>query len=286
MNQLIKIEEKYDETTETMEQLVSAREIHKNLGVKKRFSLWWKRSKDFLGFEETCNCKEQGSPFCTCENTSVNVEGNLGCGSSHTLETTYKTGELTGGPLGTPVKYEAIVGNGAKQQFADYLITIDQAKILCMISKTKKANDIRKYFIEVEKAWNNPDKIIQRSMQILQHRYDNVLLAYQAQKPAVEFTKAVSDATNAVSIGDFAKTIYKITKLGRNRLFELLRNYGYLKNDNLPYQQFIEQDLFKVITLPYQTNYGTKISTKTLLTGKGQIYFTKKLEKMFGCVNG
>jgi anti-repressor protein len=275
MNQLIRIEEKYDETTETMEQLVSAREIHKNLGVKEKFSLWWKRSKDFLGFEETYD-----------ENTSVNAEGNLGGRQTYPLETAVNTEDLVGVGHPTPTKMTIKRGNrGGTQDVNDYLITIEQAKILCMISKTKKANDIRKYFIEVEKAWNNPDKIIQRSKQILQHRYDNVLLAYQAQKPAVEFTKAVSDATNAVSIGDFAKTIYKITKLGRNRLFELLRNYGYLKKDNLPYQQFVEQDLFKVITLPYQTNYGTKITTKTLMTGKGQIYFTKKLEKMFGGIN-
>lgn len=58
---------------------------------------------------------------------------------------------------------------------------------------------------------------------------------------------------------------------------EQLRNNGYLMKDNMPYQKYIDSGYFDVIEQTYKTPYGSKVSLKTLVTGKGQIYFTEKL---------
>lgn len=68
----------------------------------------------------------------------------------------------------TSVSTDTVVNNGARKPIQDYLLTIDMAKELCMMSKTEKGKEVRKYFIQVEKNWNSPAKIIQRAQMILQ----------------------------------------------------------------------------------------------------------------------
>lgn len=53
----------------------------------------------------------------------------------------------------------------------------------------------------------------------------------------------------------------------------------YFVRDNMPYQKYIDSGYFEIIEQTYETPYGTKVSLKTLVTGKGQIYFTEKLRK-------
>ncbi len=94
-------------------------------------------------------------------------------------------------------------------------------------------------------------------------------------KHLVEFANHVSDASNLIDIG----TLSRLAKdeqidIGRSRLFDWLRNSGYLMASsdgwNLPYQKYIEQGLFKVKEYTYKTPYGEKVGTKTYVTGKGK----------------
>lgn len=45
---------------------------------------------------------------------------------------------------------------GGKQGFVDHRLTLDMAKELCMIQRSEIGKKFREYFIEVEKAWNDP----------------------------------------------------------------------------------------------------------------------------------
>src|SRR5690554_6352485 len=45
----------------------------------------------------------------------------------------------------------------------DYLIPIDIAKHIGMMSCGSKAYEIRQYFIQVEKAWNSPEMVMSRA---------------------------------------------------------------------------------------------------------------------------
>lgn len=51
----------------------------------------------------------------------------------------------------TSVKIFTVVNNGAKRELTDYVITIDMAKEICMLQKSDKGRQFRKYFIESEK---------------------------------------------------------------------------------------------------------------------------------------
>lgn len=62
-----------------------------------------------------------------------------------------------------------VQNNGGIQQreLQDYALTIDMAKQLCLLSRTKRGKEYREYLIEIEKKWNNPQNVVQRAMDIL-----------------------------------------------------------------------------------------------------------------------
>lgn len=58
------------------------------------------------------------------------------------------------------------MSNGGTKPIQDYLVTINMAKELCMMSYTEKGKEIRKYFVQVKKNWNNPDMVMNRALNI------------------------------------------------------------------------------------------------------------------------
>ena len=52
----------------------------------------------------------------------------------------------------------------------DHAVTIPMAKELCMLQRTAKGKQCREYFISCEEAWNSPDKIMERALQIAHRR--------------------------------------------------------------------------------------------------------------------
>lgn len=110
-----------------------------------------------------------------------------------------------------------------------------------------------------------------------------LLVKIEEDKPYTDFAKHVTESSDTVDVGEFAKLVKKENiKIGRNRLFEWLRNKGYLMQNNNPYQKYIELGYFKVVEVTKNTAYGSSIYIKTLITGKGQVYLVEKLRKEFG----
>ena len=52
----------------------------------------------------------------------------------------------------------------------EHAVTIPMAKELCMLQRTAKGKQFREYFIRCEEAWNSPDKIMERALQIAHRR--------------------------------------------------------------------------------------------------------------------
>jgi anti-repressor protein len=100
--------------------------------------------------------------------------------------------------------------------------------------------------------------------------------ALEEQKPLVDFANKVTSANNTIDMGKMAKLLHEKNNIdiGRNRLFEILRNKKILMSDNTPYQTYIERNWFKVIETTKDTQYGTKVFTKVLVTGSGQLKIT------------
>ena len=98
------------------------------------------------------------------------------------------------------------------------------------------------------------------------------------QKPKIEFYEAVTGSKDTIDMGSVAKVLNK--KIGRNKLFELLREKSILMSNNVPYQKFCDSGYFRVIETKYTKPDGsTNIGLKTLVYQKGVNYINKLLER-------
>lgn len=104
----------------------------------------------------------------------------------------------------------------------------------------------------------------------------------EEMKPKAIFADAVSASHTSILIGDLAKLICQNgVQIGQKRLFEWLRNNGYLvksgSSKNMPVQRYIEQGLFEVKESSIQNPDGSvRITRTTKISGKGQVYFVNK----------
>ena len=169
-----------------------------------------------------------------------------------------------------------IVSNG--NNTTEYILKLDVAKELAMLSRSEKGKEIRKYFIELEKAWNSPEKIMARALQIANHQIETYKQQIEYQKPLVEFADKMLGSKDSLLIRVYAKLLNdEGLKIGEKKLYSWFRDNGYLNKNNEPYQQYMEYFEVKVST--YDTPFGTKTNTTTLIKPKGQLYFFKKLKE-------
>lgn len=107
----------------------------------------------------------------------------------------------------------------------------------------------------------------------------------EADAPKVLFADAVAGSKTSCLIGELAKLLTQNGyTIGQNRLFEKLRNEGYLGTKgeyyNVPNQRYQEMGLFNVKKRTINNPDGSIIvKNTTKVTGKGQQYFLNKFLK-------
>lgn len=223
---------------------LSARELHEFLGVSTRYNDWIKRMVEY-GFNEN---------------------------------TDYQA-----------ITQKRVTAQGNETSFIDHEITLDMAKEIAMIQRSDKGKEVRQYFLELERRWNSPEAVMNRALEYsrkqvkaLMEEKQGLIEENNQLKPKALFADAVSASNESILIGQLAKLIRQNGyEIGQNRLFEYLRENGYLikkgERYNQPTQKSMDLGLFEVkertITNP---DGSTRITLTTKVTGKGQVYFINK----------
>ena len=176
--------------------------------------------------------------------------------------------------------------NGGVKHINDYILTIDMAKQLCLMSRTELGKKYRKYFLKLERKWNDPQEVVKRGYAILQNENARLKLENQQMQPKALFADSVAASHTTILIGELAKILRgNGINIGANRLFQWMRDQGYLisrkgTDYNMPTQRSMNLGLFKIkeSTITH-SNGSVSISKTTKVTGKGQQYFINKFMK-------
>ena len=98
------------------------------------------------------------------------------------------------------------------------------------------------------------------------------------QAPKVEFFNDVAGSADTIDMKEVAK-ILNIKGIGRNKLFEILREKKILDGNNQPYQEYVDRGYFRIIESRFTLPTGEiKISLKTVVFQKGLDYICKVLK--------
>ena len=119
---------------------------------------------------------------------------------------------------------------------------------------------------EAARAWANE---FEKSQKLLE---ENKALA-----PKAEFYDTVANSESLLSMGHVAKTLDM--GIGRNKLFEFLRNNGILNSHNIPYQRFVNAGYFKLVESTFMAGDNQVVTTTTYVKQKGVDYIRKLLLK-------
>jgi len=173
--------------------------------------------------------------------------------------------------------------NGGRQNKVDHIIKLDMAKEIAMIQRTDKGKQVRAYFIQIEKDYNSPEKIMARALLMADKKVHKLEAQIEADRPKVLFADAVSASHSSILVGELAKLLKQNgVEIGATRLFTWLRNHGYLikrngRDWNMPTQKSVELGLIRVKETSITHSDGHITVNKTpLITGKGQQYFINK----------
>jgi anti-repressor protein len=185
-----------------------------------------------------------------------------------------------------PLKIERVQNEGERmvtRTVDDAVLTIDMAKELCMIQRNEKGKQARQYFLQIEKDWNSPEKVMARALQIAGDKLKRLENKVEADAPKVLFADAVSASKTSILVGELAKLLKQNgVDIGQHRLFRWMRENGYLirrngTDFNMPTQKSMDLGLFTVKETAITHSDGTvTVSKTTKVTGKGQQYFIQK----------
>lgn len=172
----------------------------------------------------------------------------------------------------------------------NHAIKLDMAKEIAMLQRNESGKKVRQYFIQVEKDFNSPEKIMARALKLAETRLNVLKIenseqkkVIEEQKPKVLFANSVETSKTSILIGELAKIIKQNGHdIGQKRLFEWLRVNGYLikrkgTDYNMPTQKSMELGLFEIKETSVTHADGHISVNKTpKVTGKGQVYFVNK----------
>lgn len=110
----------------------------------------------------------------------------------------------------------------------DHFIKLDMAKELCMIQRTEKGKQARQYFIQVEKDYNSPEKIMARALRIAEKelstlRLENKIQAQQIEElqPKATYYDLILQSKDLLSVTQISKD-YGMSATKMNKLLHEL----------------------------------------------------------------
>ena len=183
----------------------------------------------------------------------------------------------------------------------DHIMKLNMAKELCMLARNEKGKQARQYFLEVEREWNSPEKVMARALLIANNKIETLTLENTMQKqviaefkPVKEYVDTILASTDTVATtqiaadyGMSAKTLNKILNGqhiirnvgGQWILYKKHMNKGYTKSETI---EVTRKDGTKKVVMQTKWTQKGRLKIHDILTGLGyQANMDKEQQKLF-----
>lgn len=235
MNELINVT-----LNENNEPVASARQLHKTLEVKTRFSQW---------VEQNFKMFKEGEDFSSVVTTTQQNQ------------------------------------HGGTKELQDYAVTIRMAEHLAMMSKTNKGHEVREYFIQVEKDFNSPEKIMARALlmadkkiKLLESQNENLLIELEEANKNADYLDLILQTKDSLTITQIAQD-YGISARKMNQLLKQERIQRIVNGQWVLYAKYLGKGYISSRTFDYMGKDGKIHSNVTTVwTQLGRRFLYDKLK--------
>lgn len=168
----------------------------------------------------------------------------------------------------------------------DHMIKIDMAKELSMIQRTEKGKQARQYFLQVEKEYNSPEKIMARALQIAHTEINTLKLTNNMQlqqikelKPKADYTDKILKSKSLVLTSQIAKD-YGMSAQQMNKTLSDLKVQYKMNSQWLLYSKYHDKGYTSSETFEFTDRNGNiKTNMTTKWTQKGRLFLYNLLKE-------
>lgn len=175
---------------------------------------------------------------------------------------------------------------GGPQSMKDAVVSIDMAKEICMLQRNEKGKQARQYFLQLEKDWNSPEKVMARALQIADREIKRLEAENEQQKQAIADFQPIKRYVDTILESKASLATSQVAAdydLTANKLNKILHEEGIQHNVNgqwILYRKHMGQGYTKSKTISFSRSDGspdTKIYTQW--TQKGRMMIHSILER-------
>ena len=192
-----------------------------------------------------------------------------------------------------PLKNEQVRLEGTRtvtRTVDDAQLTIEMAKEICMLQRNERGKAARQYFIQLEKDWNSPEKVMARALKIADEKIillnqKNLLLEQQVAEyaPKIQYLDEILASKGTVTItqiaADYDLTAYKLNRIlyeegvqrkvgGQWLLYKEHMGKGYTKSETVT---FTGRDGKEQVTMNTKWTQKGRLFIHNILTERGII---------------
>lgn len=176
--------------------------------------------------------------------------------------------------------------NSQNKEQPMFVLTYSQAKQVLVRESKAVRKAVIKYLEELENKlrYNLPQNYTEALRQLLTQVESNqkLIAKIEEDKPRVSFAETIEKSSDSILVRELSKILANENiHIGQNKLYSLLRQWGYIfQNSTEPTQKAVQQGLFKINERVIKSVKGDILSRTTMVTGKGQVFLLDKIKRM------
>jgi len=170
------------------------------------------------------------------------------------------------------LKFEQVRTEGKREvrrEMTDHVLKLDMAKEIAMIQRTDKGKEVRKYFIQVEKDFNSPEKIMARALlmadkkiKLLESQNENLLIELEEANKNADYLDLILQTKDSLTITQIAQD-YGISARKMNQLLKQERIQRIVNGQWVLYAKYLAKGYVSSRTFDYTGKDGKVHSAVT-----------------------